>query len=89
MGSELPLPGISGAVKGAKKRAKWNVFTIFFLATCGLLWCISHLGNLGARTRYGVVPINAQEILSECAALNNIPRIRHFIHADASHTDSN
>jgi hypothetical protein len=73
MGSGLPPPSISAVTIGKKRRTKWGLLTIF-LATCALLLNTSQLNKLGAHTHQHVVPINAQEILSECAALYTTPR---------------
>lgn len=84
MGSELP--NISAVTSGAKGRIKWSVLTIL-LATCALLLSTSQLDNHDAHTRYHVVPINAQEILSECASRNTIPgNSVHFHFTRVSHT---
>lgn len=72
MGCELPPPS-TFTVADRKGRTKWGVLTTF-LAICALLLNTSQLGNLGAHTHQHVVPMNAQEILSECAALYTIPR---------------
>ncbi|KAF8305035.1 hypothetical protein DL93DRAFT_2233252 [Clavulina sp. PMI_390] len=76
MGNELLLPTASTPSRGQQKRPRWSSLLIATIAG-SLLFLITHWsslrdGGVHQRTTH-VVPMNAQEILDECAALYTLP----------------
>lgn len=78
MGSELlPSAGLTPLVD-KRVRTKWSTVVILF-ACCALLFSWAQLSHFGGTNRQHVVPIDAQQILDECASLHTIPGI--WLHA--------